>query len=162
MPLEIGLIPFPFITPVPLQAWPMCHVRFDGSLHHCNSRRGNTIFILVCKNIHRFLEEKNACITKMYVYMLLIPSQSLYLLHESLCSMPNPLELLKSQLTACIEQALRLLAVKTFFCAALQLFLGGTHHFFRQSSLQFIVLANSSQCARTTPYFGALMASFTM
>ena len=63
--------------------------------------------------------------------MFLIPSQSLYLLHESLCSMPNPLELLKSQLTACIEQPLRLLAVKTFFCAALQLFSGGTHHFFQ-------------------------------
>ena len=120
MPLEIGLIPFPFITPVPLLAWPMCHVRFDGSLHHCNSRRRNTIFILVCKNVHRFSD----------MYMLLIPSQSLYLLHESLCSMPNPLELLKSQLTACIEQALCLLAVKTFFCAALQLFSGGTHHFF--------------------------------
>ena len=94
------------------------------------------------------------------MYMFLIPSQSLYLLHESLCSMPNPLELLKSQLTACIERALRLLAVKTFFCAALQLFLGGTHHFFRQSSLQFIVLANSSQWTRTTPHFGAFDGKF--
>ena len=94
------------------------------------------------------------------MYMFLIPSQSLYLLHESLCSMPNPLELLKSQLTACIEQALRLLAVKTFFCAALQLFSGGTHHFFGLSSLQFIVLANSSKCTRTTPYFGAFDGKF--
>ena len=130
MPLEIGLIPFPFITLVPLQAWPMCHVQFDRSLHHCNSRRRNTIFILVCKNIHRFLEEKNARMYYKDVYMLLIPSQSLYLLHESLCSMPNPLELLKSQLTACIEQALRLLAVKTFFLCSTPTFFGRHSPFF--------------------------------
>ena len=94
------------------------------------------------------------------MHMFLIASQSLYLLHESLCSMPNPLELLKSQLTACIEQALCLLAVKTFFCAALQLFSGGTHHFLGLSSLQFIVQANFSQCTRTTPYFGAFDGNF--
>ena len=105
----------------------MCHVEFDGSLHHCNSRRRNTIFILVCKNVHRFSEG----LVGLHCKDVYVPSQSLYLLHESLCSMPNPLELLKSQLTACIEQALRLLAVKTFFCSALQLFSGGTHHFFQ-------------------------------
>ena len=92
--------------------------------------------------------------------MFFIPSQSLYLLHESLCSMPNPLELLKSQLTACIEQLSACWQLKLFFCAALQLFLGGTHHFFGLSSLQFIVLANSSQWTRTTPHFGAFDGKF--
>ena len=65
--------------------------------------------------------------------MFLIPSQSLYLLHESLCSMPNPLELLKSQLTACIEQPLRLLAVKTFFVQHSNFF--GRHSPFFQAEL---------------------------
>ena len=65
------------------------------------------------------------------MYMFLIPSQSLYLLHESLCSMPNPLELLKSQLTACIEQALRLLAVKTFFLCSTPTFFGRHSPFFQ-------------------------------
>ena len=139
----------------------MCHVEFDGSLHHCNSRRRNTIIILICK---KFTDSQKRLVGLHCkdVYMFLIPSQSLYLLHESLCSMPNPLELLKSQLTACIEQLSACWQLKLFFCSALQLFSGGTHHFLRQSSLQFIVLANSSQCTRTTPYFGALMASFTM
>ena len=96
------------------------------------------------------------------MYMLLIPSQSLYLLHESLCSMPNPLELLKSQLTACIEQALRLLAVKTFFCAALQLFRAALTIFSGRAHCSLLFWPTPASVQEQRPTLGLLMASFTM